>query len=200
MANGVTVGLIRGYGWLVGTGLMIALPAPSAAQVVGVQGGVSISTFGTEDSSVSLDSVIAPTGGVFLVFGSGSLTGRAEAVFSIRGTKSELGDYKLSYLELPVGAQFQFVRRSRSDVHVFGGASFGFNLDATLTQADDVDVSLDDEVEDLDLGIFVGAGVTFGRFVIDGRYTHGVRNINVDADTPAVKNRSFAITFGIRIK
>jgi Outer membrane protein beta-barrel domain len=178
----------------------LALPAASAAQVIGVQGGVSLSTFTTEDSSVSLASVIAPTGGVFLVFGSGSLTGRAEAIFSIRGAKSELGDYKLSYLELPVGAQFQFIRRSSSDVHVFGGASVGIKLDATLTQPDDVDVSIDDEVDSLDLGIFVGAGVTFGRFVIDGRYTHGVRNINVDADTPAVKNRSFAITFGIRIK
>ena len=182
-----------------GVGLMFALPAASAAQVVGVQGGISISTFRTEDSA-SLDSVIAPTGGVFLVFGSGSLTARTEAIFSIRGAKSELGDYKVSYLELPVGAQVQLVRRSRSDVHVFGGASFGIKLDATLTQPDDVDVSLDDEVEDLDLGIFVGGGVTFGRFVIDGRYTHGVRNINVDADTPAVKNRSFALMFGIRIK
>lgn len=200
MAKGVTASWIRRYGWLMGMGLVLALPAASAAQVVGVQGGVSISTFGTEDSSVSLDSVIAPTGGVFLVFGSGSLTGRAEAVFSIRGAKSELGDYKLSYLELPVGAQFQFLRRSRSDVHVFGGASFGLKLDATLTQADDVDVSLDDEVEDLDLGIFVGAGMTFGRFVIDGRYTHGVRNVNVDADTPAVKNRSFAVMVGLKIR
>ena len=199
MAKGVTAGLIRGYGWFLGIGVMLAMPTASSAQTIGVQGGVSISTFGTEDSSVSLDSVIAPTGGVFLVFGSGSLTGRAEAVFSIRGAKSDLGDYKLSYLDLPVGAQFQFVRRSRSDVHVFGGASFGLKLDATLTQADDVDVSLDDEVEDLDLGIFVGAGMTFGRFVIDGRYTHGVRNVNVDADTPAVKNRSFAIMFGIKL-
>jgi len=181
-------------------GAALALPAASAAQVIGVQGGVSASTFKTEDSSVSLDSVIAPAGGVFLVFGSGSLTGRVEAIFSIRGAKSELGDYKLTYLEFPVGAQFQFLRRGNSDGHVFGGASFGLKLDATLTQADDVDVSLDDEVEDLDVGIFVGAGMTFGRFVIDGRYTHGVRNVNVDADTPAVKNRSFAVMVGLRLR
>ena len=185
---------------LVVLGAALALPAASAAQVIGVQGGVSASTFKTEDSSVSLDSVIAPAGGVFLVFGSGSFAGRAEAIFSIRGAKSELGDYKLSYLELPAGAQFQFVRRGNSDGHVFGGASFGLKLDATLTQADDVDVSLDDEVEDLDVGIFVGAGMTFGRFVIDGRYTHGVRNVNVDADTPAVKNRSFAVMVGLRLR
>jgi outer membrane protein with beta-barrel domain len=185
---------------LVVLGAALALPAASAAQVIGVQGGVSASTFKTEDSSVSLDSVIAPAGGVFLVFGSGSLTGRVEAIFSIRGAKSELGDYKLTYLEFPVGAQFQFLRRGNSDGHVFGGASFGLKLDATLTQADDVDVSLDDEVEDLDVGIFVGAGMTFGRFVIDGRYTHGVRNVNVDADTPAVKNRSFAVMVGLRLR
>lgn len=185
--------------WLFGIGLGLAVPSHVAAQSVGVQGGVSFSTFNTEDSDASLDSLVAPTGGLYLVFGSNSLTGRADVIYSVRGAKSEFGKYKLSYLEIPVGAQFQFARTSNSDVHIFGGTSIGIKLDATLAQPDDVDVALDNEVEDLDLGIFVGAGFTVGRFVIDGRYTHGVRNINVDADTPAVKNRSFAIMFGIRI-
>jgi outer membrane protein with beta-barrel domain len=184
--------------WLFAVAL--AVPSYAAAQSLGVQGGVGFSTFKTEDSDASLDSVVAPAGGLYLVFGSNSLTGRADVIYAVRGAKSEFGTYRLTYLEIPLGAQFQFARTSHSDVHVFGGTSIGIKLDAKLTQPDDVDVALDNEVEDFDLGIFVGAGVTIGRFVIDGRYTHGVRNINVDADTPDVKNRSFAIMFVMRLK
>src|SRR5262245_24052135 len=186
--------------WLFAVGLALAVPSYAAAQSLGVQGGVSFSTFKTEDSEASLERVVAPAGGLYLVFGSNSLTGRADVIYSVRGAKSEFGTYRLTYLEIPLGAQFQFARTSNSDVHVFGGTSIGIKLDAKLTQPDDVDVALDNEVEDFDLGIFVGAGVTFGRFVIDGRYTHGVRNINVDDDAPPVKNRSFAIMVGLKIK
>ena len=185
--------------WLFAVVLALAVPSYAAAQNLGVQGGVSFSTFKTEDSESSLDRVVAPAGGLYLVFGSNSLTGRADVIYSVRGAKSDFGTYRLTYLEIPLGAQFQFARTRNSDVHVLGGTSIGIKLDAKLTQPDDVDVALDNEVEDFDLGIFVGAGMTFGRFVIDGRYTHGVRNINVDAETPDVKNRSFAIMFGMRL-
>ncbi|HYN06012.1 MAG TPA: porin family protein [Vicinamibacterales bacterium] len=184
--------------WCVGVGVMLALPASARAQSVGVEGGLSLSTLKSQDDEADfLDRLVAPTGGLFVVFGPNAVTGRIDVLYSVRGAKFELGEYRFTYLEIPVGAQIHVARTSNSDVHIFGGTSLGIKLDAKLSQTNDADVELDDEVEDLDLGIYIGAGVTFGRFVVNGRYTHGVRNISVGG--PELKNRSFAFMVGFRL-
>jgi hypothetical protein len=180
-------------------GLLVMLPVTVSAQSLGVQGGVSFSTFKTDDPGITTDSVVSPTGGLFVVFAPDTFTGRVDALYSVRGAKLATGArYQVTYLEIPTGAQFHFARRSDSDVHVFGGTSIGIKLDATLTEGG-VDLPLDDQVDDFDFGVFVGGGVTFGRLVVDGRYAHGLRNINTVANTARVKTRSFAVMFGIRL-
>jgi hypothetical protein len=191
--------LRRNVRWVSCVGLLLMLPASVSAQSAGVQGGVSFATFKTDDPDVTTDSLVSPTGGLFIVFASDSFTGRADALYSVRGAKLGSGaKYQVTYLEVPLGAQMHFARHSDSDVHIFGGTSIGFKLDAKLSEGD-IDVPIDDEVDDFDLGIFFGAGVTFGRFVVDGRYTHGVRNINTVANTASVKHRAFAVMFGFRL-
>ena len=62
----------------------------------------------------------------------------------------------------------------------------------------DVDIP-DEDIKGVDLGVVVGAGVTFGRFTIDGRYTTGLSNLNSDdSDSTTVKNRAFAVLAGVR--
>ena len=54
-------------------------------------------------------------------------------------------------------------------------------------------------MERFDLGLVAGAGLEFGRFVIDGRYTWGLSNINKDeSEDVKIKNRVFAVMAGIR--
>ena len=188
----------RNVRWVSCVGLLLLMPRPVEAQSVGVQGGFSLSSFKTDESvSGPLKQIVAPTGGMFVVIAPDSFTGRVDVLYSVRGAKLDTGaKFQLTYLEFPLGAQVHFARRSNSDLHVFGGTSIAIKLDAKITEGS-VDVPIDDEIDDFDFGIFVGGGATFGRFVVDGRYTHGMRNINVVA--PEVKNRAFAITFGIRL-
>ena len=65
------------------------------------------------------------------------------------------------------------------------------------TAIEEIDVS--DEVERFDVGIAMGGGVELGRLVIDGRYTLGMRDIDVDkTDGVAMKHRVISITAGLR--
>jgi hypothetical protein len=56
-----------------------------------------------------------------------------------------------------------------------------------------------EEIETVDLGVAVGAGVAFGRLTIDGRYTIGLDNISTDkSDSTKVRNRCLAVLAGFR--
>jgi len=53
----------------------------------------------------------------------------------------------------------------------------------------------------MDFGLVFGAGIEFGKFVIDGRYTHGFTNLNdseEDGDAVEFKSRVFSIMAGFR--
>ena len=43
-----------------------------------------------------------------------------------------------------------------------------------------------------------GAGVNFGRFTVDGRYTFGLSNINKETEEGKAKNRTLAFLAGYR--
>jgi hypothetical protein len=54
-------------------------------------------------------------------------------------------------------------------------------------------------LDGLDIGLLVGTGLSFERFAVTGRYTHGVRNISI-FDGAGVKNRSIAIMAAIKVE
>ncbi len=182
--------------WVV-LGIFLVIPAQASAQIVGVEGGLSFAKLISDDPDApALDWLKAPTGGLFIVFGPNTVTGRVDVLYSVKGARAPFGDYKFTYIEAPVGVQFNFARGSDSDVHVFAQTTIGFKLDAKLDVADsDEQVDIED-VDDLDFGVTVGAGATFGRFVVNGRYTHGIRDINKLGEV--VKTRSVAIMAGYR--
>ena len=59
----------------------------------------------------------------------------------------------------------------------------------------------DDTIEQFDVGLVGGFGVEFGRAVSRGRYTHGLRKINVDDNDPndRIQNRVFSVSVGFRV-
>jgi hypothetical protein len=47
--------------------------------------------------------------------------------------------------------------------------------------------------------VVAGAGVNFGRFTLDGRYTWGLTNLNsLRDDEMKIRNRVFSIMAGVR--
>ena len=54
-------------------------------------------------------------------------------------------------------------------------------------------------MEGFEFGLVFGAGVEFGKFIIDGRYSHGFTNLNKDeSEQLEVKTRVFSIMAGFR--
>jgi hypothetical protein len=130
-----------------------------------------------------------------------------EALVSVKGASfsefSADADIEITYLEIPVLFRYGSPISTGTSLKLFAGPSLAFKLNAEATGeflgiSEDQDI--DDEVESVDFGLVIGAGIDSGRLTFDGRYTWGLMNI---ADTPVeddvqVKNRTFSLLIGFR--
>jgi hypothetical protein len=87
--------------------------------------------------------------------------------------------------------------------YILAGPAFAFEIDCDVEQAD-VSVACDDGTrKEFDFGLAGGAGIEFGlgpgSVLLEGRYTHGLTNLNDDPDGPEIKNRSFGVFGGYSI-
>lgn len=113
-------------------------------------------------------------------------------------TAGQTGSTSLQYLEIPILTRINIGSRSRSGVSIYGlvGPVFDINLKAS---SGGVDVK--NRYESLDLGLLGGVGIEITRFLIEGRFNHGFRNVLKSGDAAAVgdiKTNSFAMLAGLR--
>jgi outer membrane protein with beta-barrel domain len=108
------------------------------------------------------------------------------------------GSTSLQYLEIPILTRINIGSRSRNGVSVYGlvGPVFDINLKASIGDQD-----VKSNYESLDLGILGGVGIEITRFLVEGRFNHGFRNVLKSGDAAAfgdIKTNSFAVLFGFR--
>ncbi len=106
------------------------------------------------------------------------------------------GTTKLDYFEVPMLFMWTTAPpgAGRTTFQFFGGPAAAFKVSSKGSgsfQGESVDVDIPDEdISRVDLGAVIGAGVAFGRFTVDGRYTIGQTNLNSNDNDPAnVTNR-----------
>jgi opacity protein-like surface antigen len=187
--------------------VLVAAPVAAAAQTpmtFGVKAGVNSSTV-KDEGAADLDRLLGGIGGVF--FG-GNITDKVgiqvEGLYSQRGAKdaSETPEFKLrtNYIEVPVTLNVGGGSGS-TRFNLFTGPQVSFLLSAKAS-SEGVEVDIKDEVESMDLGWTLGAGLLLNdKFTVDARYTHGLKNMaKSDLDDDEVKNRTFSVMFGIRLK
>lgn len=189
---------------------ILAVAAPASAQVTaGVKGGINFSNvkFDGEGADVNLDTRRGLIGGVFAVWPVSPAIGiQTEALYSQNGATLDdddvNGSLELDYLDFPVLARFSSPASTNAAFHVFAGPAFGVRVRARATsefEDEEEEDDLSEEVKRLDLGLVVGAGLDFGRLVLDGRYRWGLSNLNdVDDQEGKIKNRTFSIMAGIK--
>lgn len=188
------------------SGVAAAQDAPAA---FGAKAGVNFANlnFDGDGVNVNFDQRKGFVGGLFVVWpATGPVALQTEVLYSQKGAQIEedgmTGKIKLDYVDVPVLARVSSPASGGASFHVFAGPSFGFRVSAkTEARFEDGEESedIDDELERFDFGLVAGAGVEFGRFVIDGRYTWGLSNINKDdEDDVKIKTRVFAVMAGIR--
>ena len=120
-------------------------------------------------------------------------------------------DLRLDYLELPLLLVLPLRLESGASPYFFGGPTFAFETACELSaEGPGIEITFDcDEGEDFDIevlrkttdiGIALGAGVDVpagpGSFLVEGRYTLGLTNIDDSEDDDAIKNRSAAVMIG----
>ena len=188
---------------------ILCIPAAAAAQEVGygVKGGLNLATL-SFDPDAGADFGFRPgvvLGGFVSIPMGPRLTIQPEGLFSQKGgNASEEGVdawIRFDYLEVPVLVQYAVTSSSTNTFNVFAGPSLAFKLKARSGAEfgdDSFDEDISEETETFDFGIVFGAGVNFGRFSVDGRYTFGLSNINKDTEEGKIKNRTLAFLAGYR--
>ncbi len=113
------------------------------------------------------------------------------------------GNLDLDYFDVPLLLRWDSTTAGESVFNVFGGPSINFRHRAR--SEGDVgmfhgDVDIRSEIERIDFGIVVGAGIEVGHFLIDGRYQFGLKTVNkfADEDEVKLKHRTFSIMGGWR--
>ena len=128
-----------------------------------------------------------------------------EALYVAKGSTlgSSAVGYSLSfdirYLEVPLFFKFG---RSSQRLYLLAGPYVGVRLSAegreVIGSASDTrDVS--DMITRVDAGVSFGAGVTFNRFLVEGRWSEGLRDAESrDQFATAVRHRVLAVLAGVR--
>jgi len=190
--------------------LMLALAHGAAAQEIsyGAKAGVSFSTLSFDPSSeLSYGLRTGLVAGGFVAFPIGSrLAIQPEGLFTQKGAKADaLGvsaTIKIDYVEVPVLAKYTVSGGPARSFHVFGGPSVGFKVHSSASATfggSTIETDNDDGLEDLDYGVVMGAGMTFDRVTVEGRFTLGLANINAeDPDESKARTRAVGILAGVR--
>jgi opacity protein-like surface antigen len=186
--------------------LMVIVPAAAKAQMspvsAGIKGGINSASLSSDaDENDDLRRLTAGVGGIFIGRDINKNVGlQFEALYSMRGAKAEGGDakIKLNYIDVPVLVRFGATSASGIKAFAFTGPQASYNVKAEAEFLGETQ-DLEDDIEKFDLGWTVGAGVDVNRFTVDARYTMGLMNIAKD-ETETVKNRTFTVMVGIRLK
>ena len=102
----------------------------------------------------------------------------------------------ITYLQIPVLLRLHNPSSSAAGAQLYGivGPSFDLKLSETLEGIN----FTDDAFKRLDIGLMFGVGVEAGRFLVEGRYTRGLRDINEELSVTEIKSHSFAVLAGVR--
>ena len=196
--------LIRLYSLAVAA--LVLVPVVATAQTApvttfGVKAGVNFATLSTDEPDVELSQKIGLVGGAFLGRSvNDRLALRVEGLFSQRGAKQTIGSVEnnvsLTYFDLPLLAVFGNTTTEETRFNVFTGPQASFLVNAK----DDLGGFDNDEVKGVDFGWTLGVGVERGRGSLDARYTLGLTNADNSASDASIKNRTFAVMVGYRLK
>lgn len=180
-----------------------ALPA-QAQSAKGLKAGLTMSTFTGSDA----DAIgVSPDYRMGFAFGgytsykiSPNMSFQPEAYYAMKGAKYEDGgeslEFKLNYLQIPL----LFVMQPAAGKSFFyAGPDVGINLSAKV-KAESGGLSAEedlDEVKSLDLGLTVGAGLTFSQYSLEARYTMGLSSFDDTTDPDDLKNSGFTFLLGM---
>ena len=189
--------------------LLVAVASPALAQQgagFGAKVGINFANLNFDPDDDEFDPKVrtALTAGVLAkVPVAPRFAFQPEVLFSAQGSKAGDDEFdvtiKLNYINVPLLANIA-LSGGDNPVSLLVGPQIGFRTSAKI-EGEGEEEDLKDDTESTDFGIVAGIAVQVRKFVIDARYTHGLRNINKDdSDDEKVKNRVFTVSFGVMFR
>lgn len=165
---------------------------------VGIKAGPLFSNINSDVISSPLDTRTGWIGGLFFGGNRPGIVGvGADVLYARKKVGTPAGDLTFDYLEVPVYLRVNAGTRSLNGFNVYGlvGPAFDFRLKGKLNFED----SPADQMQEIDVGVTAGAGIEITRFIVEGRYTQGFRNLGKDlTQNDKITTKSFAVMFGVR--
>jgi hypothetical protein len=169
----------------------------------GIKVGVNLATLsGFNDPDVSPTQRTGLVAGGFLTVGLAPMIAfQPEVLFSMQGSKlhfdtsgvSTDARAKLDYIQVPVLLRLGNSSKAGASVYGVVGPTFGVLARATLDGKD-----IKSELKSTDVGLVVGAGVSLSRFLVEGRYTYGLTDLNkVKEPSGSSRNRVISVLLGL---
>ena len=130
----------------------------------------------------------------------GSVGVMGEVMYGKKGTPvtSGVGDVELYFIEIPILLRVNVGTQSINKWVVYGIAGPTFDIKLKGRQGD---LDVKSNYSGLDIGVIAGGGIEILRFLVEARGNWGLRNVvggNL-ANTVEIKDKSFALLFGVRL-
>jgi hypothetical protein len=177
----------------------------------------SVETFSPDDVGVAFEPTM--NFGGFFTFGSGPLSIQPEILFAAKGhrirdrdappvstpsgTKPAPADrvILLRYLEVPLLVRLSKQTHESTSLYLVAGPAFGYRRNAVIREVADPGrrTSIEDEVTSQNLLVIAGGGMQHKRWLVDARFTRGMRNVAVDPQPSKVRTNAFSVLMGVRL-
>jgi outer membrane protein with beta-barrel domain len=195
----------------VGIPLVALLYATTASAQVGggIKVGLNFATIsGFNDPGDSTSQRTGLVAGGFLTFGFAPMIAfQPEVLFSMQGTKFRFTDSgvdtdasaKIDYIQVPLLLRIGSSGKGAAGLYGLVGPTFGKLQSAKQSVAGEPEVDFKDELKSTDMGLVVGVGFTLSRLLLEGRYTHGLTDLNKTTDSGSTnKNRVLSVLVGLQ--
>ncbi len=123
--------------------------------------------------------------------------------------------WNLNYLEIPVLAKLNIPMKENIKSNIFYGPALGIKIGATydidheywekdengniveeINESDKSEIKI---IKNMDFGIVFGAGVEFGKIMVDARYNLGLSTITDENGVSKMKNSVISLILGIKL-
>ena len=162
---------------------MAADEAEGPKPLLGVEGGINLSSFNGDTVNSVYESRLGFVGGGFLSLPLGSsLSLQPEVLYEQKGGKINGFDYQLDYVEIPLLLDVKIL----GPLGILLGPSFSANVASTAGVT----------VENTDVGVILGAQLNIMAFLVSGRYEVGLTDLSSNTK---VQNGTFTLLVGLSI-
>jgi hypothetical protein len=104
------------------------------------------------------------------------------------------------YLEFPLLLRLSRTTNANTSLYAIAGPAFALRRSAVIREVADAGrhEDIDDLVSGSNLSYIAGVGVQYRRWLVDARFTRGMRNIASGPTPVAVKTGAFSVLMGAR--